>query len=60
MTNEHINIKYNTTDEVIKTKIILIKIPIIELHNEIIKPSPEGDFSGSKLKYGEGIFGCKF
>ena len=42
MKNDHINIKYNITSEVIKTKKLLIKIPIRALHNDWIKPPSEG------------------
>ena len=36
LTNEHVNIKYNTTGEVITTKKLLLKIPNRELQNDII------------------------
>ena len=54
-TNHHFNIKYNTTVEFIKTQAFLIHIPIRKLHSYLIKPPPEGDFSGARSESGEVI-----
>ena len=42
--NDQVNIKDNTTGEVIKTKQLIIQIPIRELHIALIKPPSEGGF----------------
>ena len=57
MKNDHVNIKYNTSGEVIKTKKTLIQISIRELHNDWIKPPPEGGFVGARFESGEVIIG---
>ena len=55
LTNDHVNIKENTTCEVIKTKKSPIQILLIELHNELIKPPSEGGFDGAILESGQVI-----
>ena len=59
MDNAHVNIKDNTTGEFIKTKTLLIQIPIRELHNWLIKPPSYIRFSGARLESGEVIIGDK-
>ena len=59
LTNNHINIRYNKTCEVIKTQKLHIKLSIRELHNDLIKPPQEGVFSGAILELGSVIIGDK-
>ena len=53
MTNEHVTIKYYRTCEVIKIQKLLIIIPIRELHNGLIKKSPDYAFAGVRLEPGD-------
>ena len=55
--NNHVNIKYNKTGEVLKTKKLPIKITIRELHNELIKSPLVGGFNGARSEYGEVVIG---
>ena len=55
--NDHVNIKDNTTYEVIKTWKLLIQIPIRELHHYWIEPPSEGGFSGARSESGDLIIG---
>ena len=57
MTNYHVNIKDNKTDEVIKKQDLLITILIQEPQNDLIKPPSEGGYSGERFESGEIIIG---
>ena len=57
MTNDHVNIKYNRSGEVIKTQKLLIKIPIRELNRNLIKPPSEGGFAKAISESGGVIIG---
>ena len=52
----HANIIDNTTYEVIK-RVLLIQIPIRELHNDLMEYPLEGGFDGVRLESGEVIIG---
>ena len=55
--NHHVNIRYNTKGEVIKTQKLLIQIKIRELFNILIKPPLEAVFCGTRSESGEVIIG---
>ena len=50
--NDHININNDVTGELMKTKKLLNKMSIRELHNDLIKPPSEGGFFGSSYESG--------
>ena len=52
MTNDNDNIRDNTIGEVLKTKNLLIQIPIGEIQNAFLKAPSEGVFAGAISEYG--------
>ena len=53
----HIKTKNHITGKAIKTQKLLIQVPNRELHNNLIKYPPEGDFYGTRSESGDVIIG---